>query len=65
LYNRQISTDVISRLDGIANSLMFDKRGGSAAPLQLRGLSTLTGGISRPLIIVDNFPYEGDVSCSP
>jgi len=62
LYNRQISTDVISRLDGIANSLMFDKRGGSAAPLQLRGLSTLTGGISRPLIIVDNFPYEGDIN---
>lgn len=61
LFNRQISTDVLSRLDGIVNSLLFDKRSSSAAPLQIRGLSTLTGAISRPLIILDNFPYEGDI----
>lgn len=61
LFNRQISTDVLSRLDGVANGLLFDKRSSSAAPIQIRGLSTLTGDISRPLIILDNFPYEGDV----
>lgn len=64
LFHRQISTDVISRLDGIANSLLFDKRNGQLNPstMSIRGLSTLTHGMTTPLVVVDNFPYEGDIN---
>src|SRR5690606_3776257 len=60
LFNRQISTDIISRLDGIMPDLLFDKRGGGER-LMVRGLSSIGLTDSRPLIILDNFPYEGDL----
>jgi len=60
LFNRQISTDIISRLDGIMPGLLFDKRGGGER-LMVRGLSSIGLTDSRPLIILDNFPYEGDL----
>jgi len=62
LFNRQVSTDVISRLDGIANSVLFDKRRGGNADFSVRGLSTITSTITQPLIVVDNFPYEGNIN---
>ncbi|MCY4780021.1 SusC/RagA family TonB-linked outer membrane protein [Sphingobacterium sp. UT-1RO-CII-1] len=62
LFNRQFSTDILSRLDGVANSLMFDRRNTSMSSIQIRGLTTLTGAIAQPLIILDNFPYEGDIN---
>lgn len=64
LFHRQVSTDVISRLDGIAGSLLFDKRDAQLNPrtMSIRGLSTLTSNMTTPLIVVDNFPYEGDIN---
>ncbi|GGG96519.1 SusC/RagA family TonB-linked outer membrane protein [Parapedobacter pyrenivorans] len=62
LFNRQISTDVISRLDGVVNSVHFDKRLGSGTDFSIRGLSTLTTAIRQPLIVLDNFPFEGDIN---
>src|SRR3546814_17483761 len=64
LFHRQITTDVISRLDGLVSGLLFDKRNGQIGMegLSIRGLSTLTPEIARPLIVVDNFPYEGDIN---
>lgn len=65
LFNRQIGTDIFRRLEGITPSLLYDKRGGEGAVTRfsIRGLSTLTAGVStQPLIILDNFPYEGDVA---
>src|SRR5690606_37831887 len=64
LFHRQVSTDVISRLDGIAGSLLFDKRNSrlDACTMSIRGLSTLTIQMTFPLIVVDNFPYEGDIN---
>lgn len=69
LFNRSVSTDILSRLEGITNSLLFNKRTGAALnttvkPLEqisIRGLSTLSA-FKSPLIVVDNFPYEGDVN---
>lgn len=58
--NRKTGTDILSRLDGYT-TILFDKRN-STANLQIRGLSTLTQGISQPLIILDNFPYQGDIN---
>ena len=59
LFNQQVGTDIISRLPNVANSLVVDqsKRGGQ---LMVRGLSTISGP-KDPLIIQDNFPYEGDL----
>ncbi|SEO14711.1 TonB-linked outer membrane protein, SusC/RagA family [bacterium A37T11] len=61
LFNRAVSTDVISRLKGIAPSLLFDERAGGTPKLSIRGRSTIFAN-ADPLIVVDNFPYEGDLS---
>ncbi|VTP91479.1 SusC/RagA family TonB-linked outer membrane protein [Sphingobacterium daejeonense] len=62
LFNRQISTDVLSRLDGIASSVMFDNRQlGDTREISIRGLSTIFSD-RQPLIILNNFPYEGDIN---
>src|SRR5690606_697897 len=61
LFNRQIGPDVVSRLDGIASGVAFDKRGGAATAFSVRGLSTINSD-RAPLIVVDNFPYDGDLN---
>lgn len=58
--NQQVSTDVLSRLEAVANGLVVD-RGTTPVPrITVRGLSTIRGP-KDALIIVDNFPYEGDI----
>ena len=59
LFNRQVSTDVISRLKAIAPSILFDERGGTPR-LTIRGISTIFGN-DQPLIVVDGFVYDGDI----
>lgn len=58
-YNRRVGMDIVSRLDGTVNGVFFDKKGG--ASIQIRGLSTLNSSMD-PLIILDNFPYAGDIN---
>ncbi len=58
-YNRGISTDVLSRLDGIANSLYYNKSRGGTNEIFIRGTSSITLS-SQPLIVLDGFPYTGD-----
>lgn len=61
LINQQFSTDVISRLESIANGLSVGRKTtGGNGQLLIRGLSTINGP-KTPLIVVDNFPYEGDI----
>lgn len=65
LYNEQVSTDVLSRLPYISNGLtsVSQRIGGPASgQLLIRGFSSFTSLISKPLIIIDNFPYEGDIN---
>lgn len=58
------SVNILDRLDGMLSGMMFD-RGQSnenrESNLRVRGLSTISGS-KRPLIILDDFPYEGDIS---
>jgi TonB-linked SusC/RagA family outer membrane protein len=61
LLNREVSVDVLSRLDGITNGLLFDKRSSGAPSVIIRGRGTIFGN-NKPLIVVDNFPYEGDIA---
>ena len=67
LFHRHVSGNILNRLDGIANSLLFDKRSGIVR-MQIRGISSLGGGTDiagssglNPLVILDNFPYYGNL----
>jgi TonB-linked SusC/RagA family outer membrane protein len=79
LLNRRISTDVLSKLDGIASGLFFNGTGSmlnsnytlpepslnanNKLGINIRGQSTLSNLVSKdPLIVLDNFPYEGDIN---
>lgn len=71
LLNRRVSTNVLDRLDGIASGLIFNKVSGSVgiAPpneklgISIRGRVTIDSKVSAdPLVVLDNFPYEGDIS---
>lgn len=64
MFEGRVSTDVISRLEGITSGVAFNPPGitGKQKPkITIRGLSTLYAN-DEPLIVVDNFPYEGDIS---
>lgn len=65
LFNRAIGTNVISRLEGVANGLAFDRRNEgiieNSVQIRIRGQSTLFAD-QNPLIVVDDFPYEGDIN---
>ncbi len=61
-FNEQVGTDVLSRLPAVANAVSLDKvSGGQQGRLAVRGLSTIRGP-KEVLIVLDNFPYEGDLS---
>lgn len=59
LITRSVSTGILGRLEGVS-SLNFNNRS-SGKSLSIRGRSTIMGNAS-PLIILDNFPYEGDIN---
>lgn len=75
LLNRAVSTDIISRLEGVTSGLSFDRRmdgevvstptslmnRGQKQLINIRGISTIEADMA-PLIVVDNFPYEGDLA---
>lgn len=62
LLNRSVGPDILSRLDGIANGVQFvNPNGTNATDIRVRGLSTIESD-ETPLIVLDNFPYEGDIS---
>lgn len=58
--NRSVSTDVLGRLKGVANGLLFDKKAGNPMGISVRGRSTIFSN-TQPLIVIDNFPYEGEL----
>lgn len=63
LFNRSTGTDVFSRLEGVTTGILFDKNNSGLvkspyAGMRIRGVSGFRG--TKPLIVVDNFPYEGD-----
>jgi TonB-linked SusC/RagA family outer membrane protein len=67
LINRSVSPNLISRLEGVTNGLLFDRRKltgenvNGPPELRVRGLSTILAD-TRPLIVLDNFPFEGDIN---
>ena len=63
LFNRSTGTDILTRLDGITTSTLFDKRTGAdpLSSLTIRGISSLYAN-TAPLVVVDSFPYNGDIN---
>ncbi|GAB2842630.1 SusC/RagA family TonB-linked outer membrane protein [Ferruginibacter profundus] len=60
--NLQTGNNILSRLEGIVPSVALNKHTNSAIPaITVRGLSTINGP-TAPLIILDNFPFEGDIN---
>lgn len=66
LLGRSSGSNILERLEGVTNGLFIEKRNISerdvagATPV-VRGLSTISANYS-PLVIVDNFPYEGSIN---
>lgn len=68
LLNRSPSMNILERMEGVVEGVVFDRtnldrenQSNVSPQIRLRGLSTIESNRS-PLIIVDNFPYEGDIS---
>lgn len=59
LISRSAGTNILTRLEGLAPGLLFDRRG-TSDKLSIRGRSTLYAA-DQPLVVVDNFPYDGDL----
>jgi TonB-linked SusC/RagA family outer membrane protein len=65
LLQQQTGPNIISRLDGVSvvqfNVNKKNADGVTSNPYNIRNLSTINGP-TEPLIILDNFPFEGDIN---
>ncbi|MEJ5996267.1 SusC/RagA family TonB-linked outer membrane protein [Pedobacter sp. Du54] len=64
LFNRRVSSDVLSRLNGISSGAYFNNtvnQGTNSTGITVRGQTTFIAN-STPLIVVDSFPFEGDIN---
>lgn len=60
LIDRSVSTDILSRLKNITSGVLYEPTG-QTYDINIRGVSTLFAN-KKPLIILDNFPYDGDIN---
>lgn len=65
LLNRRVSSNILDRLEGVASGVLFPNSsipvGSNESPVSVRGRSTIYAN-AKPLIVVDNFPFQGDIS---
>lgn len=62
LIERNPATDFLDRLENLSPGMLFNKGDASRSdPFLIRGRSTITAD-AQPLIVIDNFPYDGDIS---
>jgi TonB-linked SusC/RagA family outer membrane protein len=65
MFENRVSTDVLSKLSGITSGLLFNANTSASQSgkldISIRGRSTIFAN-DQPLIIVDNFPYSGDIN---
>jgi len=64
MYDDRVSTDVLSKLNGITSGLVFNANTSASQTgldITIRGRSTILAN-DQPLIVVDNFPYSGDIN---
>ncbi|MFB2118454.1 SusC/RagA family TonB-linked outer membrane protein [Parapedobacter sp. 2B3] len=56
----QVSPDITSRLESLIGGYVVNRNGYNEQPI-IRGVGTFSGP-TAPLVVLDNFPYEGDIS---
>lgn len=66
LIKRGVSTNILDRISNLTSGLYFNPvlqtaNGSTPADITIRGQSTFYADV-KPMIIVDNFPYEGDIN---
>lgn len=66
LYNRRVSTDVLTKLEGIVPGMIFNRNvnavnNPNGVDINIRGHSTINSN-DQPLIVVDNFPFDGNIN---
>lgn len=59
--NRRPGESILSRLEDMSAGLSINRKSTTKSQFNIRGQNTLFGG-STPLVIVDNFPYDGDLN---
>ena len=65
-FNRSTSGNILNRLEGITNGMLFTRQGlqkedlSGKPEIRVRGANTILGE-RNPLIVVDGFPYNGDI----
>lgn len=60
LVDRRVSTNMLDRLQDITPGLVFNRAAAANDPISIRGRGTIYAN-TMPLIIVDNFPYDGPI----
>jgi TonB-linked SusC/RagA family outer membrane protein len=62
LLNRRVGPHLLARLEDVTSGLIFNRNmEGKENDISIRGMSTINSQ-SQPLIVIDNFPYEGDIN---
>lgn len=64
LFNRNPAGTVLERLHAVVPGLIFNRvgqKGDGENSISIRGQSSIYGE-TQPLIVLDNFPYDGDLS---
>jgi TonB-dependent starch-binding outer membrane protein SusC len=59
--DQRVASDIISKLEGITNGLVFNKKIDGTNAIRIRGESTIYAN-PNPLVVVDNFPYDGNIN---
>jgi len=57
-FSKIPSRGILDRIEGKVSGLQFDRRSGKSV-LNIRGINTFSEIAAQPLIVVDNFPYDG------
>ncbi|WP_236979882.1 SusC/RagA family TonB-linked outer membrane protein [Membranihabitans maritimus] len=58
---RRVSPNLLDRLEDMVPGLVLNRVGADNDPITIRGRSTIYAN-AQPLIIVDGFPYDGDLA---
>ncbi|MBE5320027.1 SusC/RagA family TonB-linked outer membrane protein [Pedobacter sp. MR2016-19] len=61
LLSQQVGPGILTRLEAVSSGLIADRSTNAGGRLLVRGLSSIQGP-RTPLIVLDNFPYEGDIN---
>lgn len=61
LLNQQAGQGILTRLEAVTSGLIADRSTSSTGRLMIRGISSIRGP-KEPLVVLDNFPYEGDMN---